>query len=354
MQNKNFFTKSRWLVTIILLLILSITNAWGTPTTIASWGCASYSKNTSYDCTGGNANNYSGQGITKACFSSDKDFTTSGTNAYYGSSSGGATIIFSHLNLSGFTNVKITFYSRASQGGNFALSYSTNNGSSWSTGNTSGTLATKNTPTSYSINFPTNSTSINAIKLTHSKSSGSLYFGTITITGEVPTITCATSSLTGFTYEEGSGPSTAQNFSVSATYLINNLTISATENYEIKKSTDGSYGSSVTLTPSTGTVSSTTINVRLKSGLSAGTRNGTITMSSSPASNKTISLSGSVTASGYTVVQVDIDQKPYKHTVHQRVTTNPKCHKMSTCHFTSTLIISKLQNNNHALSSKSA
>ena len=30
MQNKNFFTKTRWLVTIILLLSLSIGNAWGT------------------------------------------------------------------------------------------------------------------------------------------------------------------------------------------------------------------------------------------------------------------------------------------------------------------------------------
>lgn len=271
-------------------------NVWGTPTTIASWGCASYSASTNYPSTGGDANNYSTKN-DKAYFSTNKAFNQSSTNAYYGGSSGGAVITFSNLNLSGYTGVTITFYSRASKGGNFQLAYSTNGGTSWTNGNTSGTLATKNTPVSYSISFPANSTSINAIKLTHSASSGSLYFGTITISGNVPAITCATTSLTGFTYQEGSGASTAQSFTVSGSNLANNITVSAPANYEVSKSSGSGYASSVTLNQTSGTVNSTTVYVRLKAGLSAGTYNGSsITISSSPATSKSISLSGTVTA----------------------------------------------------------
>jgi hypothetical protein len=112
-----------------------------------------------------------------------------------------------------------------------------------------------------------------------------------------PVITCATSSLTGFTYQAGGGPSTAKSFSVSGSYLSGNITVSAPTNYEVSKSSGSGYGSSVTLNQSSGSVSSTTVYVRLKSGLAANTYNGSsITISSSGAESKTISLSGSVTA----------------------------------------------------------
>ena len=113
-----------------------------------------------------------------------------------------------------------------------------------------------------------------------------------------PTITCATSSLSGFTYVQGSGPSSAQTFSVSGSYLTANITVTAPTNYEVSTSSGSGYGNSVTFTPSSGSVAATTVYVRLKSGLSAGSYTGTsITMSSTGAANKTISLSGSVTAS---------------------------------------------------------
>ncbi len=112
-----------------------------------------------------------------------------------------------------------------------------------------------------------------------------------------PVITCSTTSLTGFTYQAGGGPSTAQSFSVSGSYLSENITVGAPTNYEVSKSSGSGYGSSVTLNQSSGSVSSTTVYVRLKSGLVANTYNGSsITISSSGAESKTISLSGSVTA----------------------------------------------------------
>ena len=112
-----------------------------------------------------------------------------------------------------------------------------------------------------------------------------------------PVITCATTSLTGFTYVQGSGPSSSQSFSVSGNYLGANITVSATDNYEVSTTSGSGYGGSVTLTKNaSGVVSATTVYVRLKSGLSSGTRNGTITISSTGATDKTISLSGTVSA----------------------------------------------------------
>ena len=58
MQNKNFLTKSRWLVTIILLLSLGITNVLGGTSTLNSWG--SNTSGTSYYNGGSFTDNNSG------------------------------------------------------------------------------------------------------------------------------------------------------------------------------------------------------------------------------------------------------------------------------------------------------
>lgn len=119
-----------------------------------------------------------------------------------------------------------------------------------------------------------------------------------------PAITCATTSLSGFTYQEGSGPSTAQSFSVSGSYLTANITVTAPTNYEVSKSSGSGYASSVTLTQSSGSVAATTVYVRLKSGLSAGTySSANVTIASTGATSKTISLSGSVTSTSVSLTK---------------------------------------------------
>ncbi len=119
----------------------------------------------------------------------------------------------------------------------------------------------------------------------------------ITLLKPAPRINCATSSLTGFTYAAGNGPSDAQSFSVSGSHLTADITVSAPSNFEVSTSSGSGYSSSVTLTQSSGSVGATTVYIRLKSGLSTGSYTGTsITMTSTGAANKTISLSGSVTA----------------------------------------------------------
>lgn len=116
-----------------------------------------------------------------------------------------------------------------------------------------------------------------------------------TTSAPAPVITLSTASLTGFTYVLGSGPSAEQTFTVSGTNLTQNISISAPTNYEISKTSDTGYSTPLTFAHSGGTVSAQTVYVRLKSGLSIGSYNGEdITATSSGATNKTVTCSGSV------------------------------------------------------------
>lgn len=110
-----------------------------------------------------------------------------------------------------------------------------------------------------------------------------------------PTLTADPANLTGFTFIEGSGPSEEQTFTVSGADLTNDISITASTNYEISTTPGAGYTSPITLTPSLGIVSSTTIYVRLKAGLTAGAFNGeVINITSTGATPKTVTCSGTV------------------------------------------------------------
>jgi hypothetical protein len=121
----------------------------------------------------------------------------------------------------------------------------------------------------------------------------------ISISGSTPTITVNPATLTGFSYAQGSGPSSEKTFTVQGSNLTADINItvptSPAQHYEISKTSGGTFSSSLTLTQSGGTVSETTIYVRLKAGLSAGNYNNeTITVSSTGATSKTVTCSGTV------------------------------------------------------------
>ena len=120
--------------------------------------------------------------------------------------------------------------------------------------------------------------------------------------GSDPTISVNPTSLSSFTYVQGNGPSATKIVSVSGSNLTENISLSlgASSNYEMCLTANGTYTNSLTLTPTTGTVSATNVYVRLKSGLTAGDKNGTITLTSTDATNATVSLTGSVTTLGVT------------------------------------------------------
>lgn len=118
-------------------------------------------------------------------------------------------------------------------------------------------------------------------------------------TNTTPTITVSTATLSGFSYPDGNGPSSEQSFTVEGNNLENNISITATTNYEISTGSGGSFSatSPITLTRTDGVVGTTTIYVRLKAGLSPEDfNNEVINITSSPADAKTVTCSGSVIA----------------------------------------------------------
>lgn len=106
-----------------------------------------------------------------------------------------------------------------------------------------------------------------------------------------PTITSTLSALNFLSYVAGTGPSATRIFGLSGSLLEDNLVVTPSVNYEI--SINGSTFSStqITLTPTNGTLSNTTIYVRLKAGVSAGTYIENINLSSTGAVTKSIACS---------------------------------------------------------------
>lgn len=117
-----------------------------------------------------------------------------------------------------------------------------------------------------------------------------------------PVLDVSTTALSGFTYPLSQGPSATQNFTVNASYLGSDVTVTSTTNWEISTNLtyDGSNASpynSITLPKTASNTAQTnpSIHVRLKDGLPIGTYSGTITIAT-PGASKTIDLSGEVTA----------------------------------------------------------
>ncbi|HBF88870.1 MAG TPA: hypothetical protein DDX39_09535 [Bacteroidales bacterium] len=159
-----------------------------------------------------------------------------------------------------------------------------------------------------------NTTTIYVRQIAGLTAAGSPYSGTSTATSAgatnkvvnlsgtvtAPTITVSTTTLSGFTYAEGGGPSTEQSFTISGSALTANLTLTTPTDYEISTGTGGAFvaTSPITLTPASGVVGTTTIYVRLKAGLlnSASPFNSeNIVCASTGATTQNVSCSGTVT-----------------------------------------------------------
>lgn len=118
-----------------------------------------------------------------------------------------------------------------------------------------------------------------------------------------PIIAATPTSRTGFTYTVGEGPSTAQKISVSGSNLTENISLSlgVSSNFEMSLTGGNDYTNSLTLSPTTGSVSPTDIYVRLKAGLAiSDSYAGTITVTSAGVDNVEVTLAGSVTPTNFT------------------------------------------------------
>jgi len=125
--------------------------------------------------------------------------------------------------------------------------------------------------------------------------------GDVSYAGVSPTIYATPISLANLTYIEEAGPSPEKTFTVSGTNLEGDITIVAPVSYEISEVSGSGFVSSITLSETEGEVAETDIYVRLKAGLSVGDYNEDITISSLNASDKVVSLSGTVTPSSFQV-----------------------------------------------------
>ena len=129
--------------------------------------------------------------------------------------------------------------------------------------------------------------------------------------GTTPAITMTPTTLTGFTYVYGSGPSAPQQFSVSGSNLTANITLTAPTNYEISLASGSGYASSIVLAQAGGTVTSTPIFVRLRTGRVVANYNENVTAESALATNATVALTGNVTPKALTVANAVAQNKPY-------------------------------------------
>ena len=108
-----------------------------------------------------------------------------------------------------------------------------------------------------------------------------------------PQLTVSTNLLDDFRYIVGSGPSMPKSFTLSGSNLVEDVTLTAPQNYELSLSPDNGYFDSDELSPVDGILAETTIYVRLKAGLEVGTYSGDLTIVSGTLSHS-ITLNGSV------------------------------------------------------------
>lgn len=124
-----------------------------------------------------------------------------------------------------------------------------------------------------------------------------------------PVINKSVSSLTGFAYTPGAGPSAQQSFTISGSNLSNSITVNAPANYEISTNSGTSFvalANPFTIGQSGGLVSPVTLYVRLKSGLPANTYTGDINLTSGSLA-QTIALSGTVAVPPATITTSTTD-----------------------------------------------
>ncbi|MDR3609070.1 MAG: DNA/RNA non-specific endonuclease [Ignavibacteriaceae bacterium] len=104
-------------------------------------------------------------------------------------------------------------------------------------------------------------------------------------------------SLSSFTYNVGSGPSSSQSYNLSGSNLTGapgSITVTGSTDYEVSNN-NSTWGSSTTISYSSATLSSTPVYVRLKSGLSAGSYNSeNITNAGGGATTINVSCNGTV------------------------------------------------------------
>ena len=109
-----------------------------------------------------------------------------------------------------------------------------------------------------------------------------------------PTLATSVTALSDFNYTEGNGPSATQNFTLSGSDLTEDVVVTAPANFELCLTANGTFGSTVSIVPTSGAIDATSVYVRMAAGLSVNSYSGNLTAVSGSAT-ATVALGGSVT-----------------------------------------------------------
>ncbi|MFM2290549.1 MAG: hypothetical protein RIS29_362, partial [Bacteroidota bacterium] len=215
--------------------------------------------------------------------------------------------------------------STASSGGNVTAdggSTITSRGVCWSTSSNPTTSNSKTTDAGTTGSYTSSLTSLTAgttyyIRAYAINDAGTSYGPEVsfTTTSATPTVTVS-ASLSSFTTVYGTA-SAAQSFTVSGSNLSTNITLTAPADYEISLSSGSGYGSSLVLSQSGGSVSSTAIYARLRTGtgMNVGTYNSeVITVASTGATTGNVTCNGTITTKSLTITGISGVNKVYDGT----------------------------------------
>ncbi len=269
---------------------LSLTPTSGTvaPTTIYVWfnptSPISYSGNISHTSEGAGIKNVavSGTGLGVPEISVSTNTLSSFGSIQAGTTSGNKTYTVSGNDLTG--NITIT----APSGFQISRSSSSGFGNTISLVPNSGTVAT----TTIYVRFNPASPVAYSGDISHSSSGAETKNVAVTGTGlGAPEISVSTNMLSSFGPIQAGSTSENKTYTVSGNDLTGNITITAPSGFQISKSSNSGFTSTLSLTPTSETVTNTTIYVRF-SPTSPISYSGNISHTSEGAESKNVAVSG--------------------------------------------------------------
>ena len=212
---------------------------------------------------------------------------------------------------SGWTTITLDTPFEYNGTSNLLLTVDDNTGSYISNNNSPSFLTYSTNSTNRAIYKYNDGTNYNPASMS---TSGTLmaYNNQVVFTKEVPStdgyLSVSPTSLTGFTATSGATASNPQSVAVIGSNLQANLTVTAPTGFEVCSTSGGTYNSTLTLTPSNGSIRANVF-VRLGSGVSAGNYSGNMTLTSGTTS-ATVSLSGTVAQGAGTSYNITATANP--------------------------------------------
>ena len=215
------------------------------------------------------------------------------------------------FNASGWTTITLSTPFEYNGSSNLLLTVDDNTGSYVSSSSNSPQFYTYSASSNSAIYKYNDDTNYNPASMSTS-GTRIAYKNQVVFTKEVPStdgyLSVSPTSLSGFQATSGATASNPQSVAVIGRNLSANLTVTAPNGFEVSNANNGTYSSTLTLTPSNGSIQANVF-VRLSSGVTAGNYSGDMTLTSGSAS-ATVNLSGTVAQGTGTSYEITATANP--------------------------------------------